>query len=316
MDRLKRFRVTFVIGIIVLLVGGAVVLFGQPRAEPSFAPIPKPASSMLSDAPVSAPPEPASSMLSDEPVSAQRDTALFAGGVSSGEAAIGSEAAVQRLIIKNASIALEVNDVLAAEQVLRQKAEALGGFVASVETYGSGEDLRATIVLRVPVNHFEAVLREAEGLTSNVLRRSVSGSDVTEEYVDLEARLRNLEATNARLLDLLSRAQNVNDALTVNQALTGTQEQIERIKGRMQYLKQSAAMSTITVELLPVPPPTPIIEEDAWQPLEVARIALRNLIQLGQTLANVVIVFLVWTPVWLPLVLLATWARRRLWQRT
>lgn len=303
MDRLKRFRVAFVIGIIVLLVGGAVVLFGQSGEmmleEPAFVAIPTPAP-----------------MLSGAPVSAQRDTASFAGGVSSGEAAIGSEAAVQRLIIKNASIALEVADVLAAEQVLRQKVEALGGFVASVETHGSGEDLRATIVLRVPVEHFEAVLRDAEGLASNVLRRSVSGSDVTEEYVDLEARLRNLEATNARLLDLLSRAQNVNDALMVNQALTEIQEQIERIKGRMQYLEQSAAMSTITVELLPVPPPTPIIEEDAWQPLEVARIALRNLIQLGQTLANAVIVFLVWTPVWLPLVLLATWARRRLWQRT
>ncbi|WP_322814553.1 DUF4349 domain-containing protein [Chloroflexus sp.] len=303
MDRLKRFRVTFVIGIIVLLVGGAVVLFGQPGEmmleEPAFVAIPTPAS-----------------MLSGAPVSAQRDTASFAGGVSSGEAAIGSEAAVQRLIVKNASIALEVTDVLAAEQVLRQKAEALGGFVASVETYGSGEDLRVTIVLRVPDEHFEAVLRDTEGLASKVLRRSVSGSDVTEEYVDLEARLRNLEATNARLLDLLSRTQNVNDALMVNQALTEIQEQIEWIKGRMQYLEQSAAMSTITVELLPVPSPTPIIEEDTWQPLEVARIALRNLIQLGQTLANAVIVFLVWTPVWLPLVLLAIWARRRLWQRT
>ncbi|WP_322822369.1 DUF4349 domain-containing protein [Chloroflexus sp.] len=303
MDRLKRFRVAFIIGLIVLLIGGAVVLFGQPGEmmleEPAYMPIPTH--------------EP---MLSGAPVLAQRGTAAFAGGVSSGEAATGSEAIAQRLIIKNASMALEVADVLAAEQALRQKAEALGGFVASVETYGSGKELRATVVLRVPAEHFEAVLRDAEGLASNVLRRSVSGSDVTEEYVDLEARLRNLEATNARLLNLLSRAQNVNEALMVNQSLTEIQEQIERIKGRMQYLEQSAAMSTITVELLPVPPPTPIIEEDAWQPLEVARIALRNLILLGQALANAVIVFLVWTPVWLPLVLIAAWARRQLSQRT
>lgn len=303
MDRLKRFRVAFAIGSIVLLIGGAVVLFGQPGEmmleKPSFV-------AMSTPAP----------MLSGAPVLTQRDTASFAGGASSGEAATGSEVIAQRLIIKNASIALEVTDVLAAEQALRQKAEALGGFVASVETYGSGKELRATVVLRVPAEHFEAVLRDAEGLASKVLRRSVSGSDVTEEYVDLEARLRNLEATNARLLDLLARAQDVNEALMVNQSLTEIQEQIERIKGRMQYLEQSAAMSTITVELSPVPPPTPIVEEDAWQPLEVARIALRNLIQLGQTLANAVIVFLVWTPVWLPLVLIVIWVRRRRWQRT
>jgi len=119
-----------------------------------------------------------------------------------------------------------------------------------------------------------------------------------------------------RLLDLLARAQTVEEALKVNQALTDIQGQIEWTKGRMQYLEQSAAMSTITVELVPVPPPTPIVDEDGWQPLEVARIALRRLIELGQNLANVVIVLLVWTPVWLPVVLLGFWAWRRVGRRS
>ena len=79
----------------------------------------------------------------------------------------------------------------------------------------------------------------------------------------------------------------------------------------MKYLRQNAALSTITVALQPVPV-TPIIEDDAWQPLRVARIALRDLLEFGTGLLNIGIVLLVWTPVWLPLLLIGRWVLRRL----
>lgn len=217
----------------------------------------------------------------------------------------------ERLVIKNASLSLEVASVTEAETSIRQKAEQLGGFVVSVQTYGSGDSMRSTIVFRVPAARFEEALSGVEGLARKVLSRSVGGDDVTEEYVDLESRLRNLEATRDRLLDLLARAEKVEDALQVNQALTDVQGQIEQIKGRMQYLKQSAAMSTITVDLAPVPPPPAIIEEDAWQPLRVARLALRDLVEFGQGLVDLAIILLVWTPVWLPFVLFIRWIWRK-----
>jgi hypothetical protein len=219
--------------------------------------------------------------------------------------------ASDRLVIKNASVTLEVVNVAEAETAIRQKAEQLGGFVVSVQTYGSGDSMQSTIVFRVPAARFEEALSGVEGLAKKVLSRSVSGDDVTEEYVDLESRLRNLEATRARLLDLLARAEKVEDALQVNQALTDVQGQIEQIKGRMQYLKQSAAMSTITAELRPVPPPPAIIEEDAWQPVRVAREALRGLLEFGQGLVNLAIVLAIWTPVWLPIVLFLRWTWRK-----
>ena len=124
--------------------------------------------------------------------------------------------------------------------------------------------------------------------------------------------MRNLEATRDRLLTFLDKATKVEDALAVNNSLNDIQGQIEQAKGRMQYLKQSSALSTITVGLEPVPPVTPIVEEGGWQPVTVARSALRSLIELGQGLANVGIVVLVWTPVWLPLLLLGLWFRRRM----
>lgn len=217
----------------------------------------------------------------------------------------------QRLVIKNATVTIQVDSVASAEASLRQRAEQLGGYVVSVQTYGSDAEMTATVTFRVPANRFEEALSGVEGLARKVLSRSVTGDDVTEEFVDLESRLRNLEATRDRLLELLDRASRVEDALQVNQALTDVQGQIEQIQGRMKYLRDSAAFSTITADIRPVPPPPTIIEADGWQPLRVAQEALAGLVDFGQALANLGIVLLVWTPVWLPLVLLVRWAWRR-----
>jgi hypothetical protein len=133
---------------------------------------------------------------------------------------------------------------------------------------------------------------------------------VTEEYVDLDAQLRNLEATRNRLLGFLEKAVKVEDALEVNRALTDIQGQIERIQGRMKYLKQSAALSTVTVTFYPESK-TPVVEEGAWRPAEVARRALRALLGFFKFLANLAIVLAIFAPVWLPLYLLLRWWRKR-----
>jgi hypothetical protein len=145
-----------------------------------------------------------------------------------------------------------------------------------------------------------------------VLSRGVSGDDVTEEFVDLSSRLRNLEATRDRLLELLARADQVEDALQVNQALSDVQGQIEQIQGRMKYLRESAAFSTISAELRPLPATPSIIDEDSWQPLLVAREALSGLVSFGQALASLAIVLLVWSPVWLALLLAGRWGLRQM----
>lgn len=213
----------------------------------------------------------------------------------------------QRLVIKNAYVSLQVESVSDAEASIRARADQLGGYVVSVQTSGSDQYQASTIVFRVPADRFEEALTGVEGLAHKVLSRTVSGDDVTEEFVDLESRLRNLEATRDRLLDLLNKATRVEDALQVNQALTDVQGQIEQITGRMKYLRQSAAFSSISAELQPVPPPPTIIEEDQWQPMRVAAESLRGLVEFGQGLLNLAIVLLVWIPVWLPLLLLARW---------
>jgi hypothetical protein len=219
--------------------------------------------------------------------------------------------AIERMIIKSADLSLQVENVREAEAAVSAQVAALGGYVVRVEMSGTDERMTAHMTFRVPAERFDETLTGVQGLAKKVLSRTVSGDDVTEEFVDLRARLGNLEATRDRLRNLLEQAVEVEDALEVNRALTEVQGQIELLQGRMEYLQQSAALSTITVYLSPVPV-TPIVTQGSWQPLAVARDALRSLVELGQGVVNLAIVLLVWTPVWLPLLLLGWWGWRRL----
>jgi len=218
---------------------------------------------------------------------------------------------IERMVIKNGTLYILVDDINQAEQQITLLAQQKGGYIVSTSNYGGGETRRSTIVFRVPAAQFEATLSDVEGIAKEVEERSVSGEDVTEEFVDLGSRLKNLEATRDRLLDLLEQANRVEDALNINQAITDVQEDIEVIQGRMKYLQQSAAQSTITVNISRVVI-TPILPEDAWQPLEVARGALNGLIGFGQGLINLAIVLAIWTPLWLPIFLLIRWFYRKL----
>ena len=217
-----------------------------------------------------------------------------------------------RLVVKTANLSLQVENVTNAEAAVRAKVQALGGYVVQVQTSGSDENLNSAITFRVPVSRFDDALAGVEGLAKKVISRTVGGDDVTEEYVDLDSRLRNLEATRARLLTFLDKATRVEDALAVNQSLTDVQGQIEQIQGRKKYLEQSAAFSTITVSLMPVPQLPQLVSEESWQPVRVARDALRSLIQFGQGIAEIIIVLLVWSPVWGLLLFAGLWAWRRL----
>lgn len=217
---------------------------------------------------------------------------------------------MQRMIIKNADLALEVEDVAATEQQIRNLANENKGYVVETATYGTDNNRTANLTIRVSAEAFEGTLAQLHDMANKVLSQSVSGEDVTAEYVDLESQKRNLEATRDRLLALLEDAKKVSDALEVNQALKKVQGELEGIQGRMKYLRQSAAMSTITVSLR-TPSIEPIIEEEGWSPVAVARRSLRGLISFGQGLANVIIALLIWVPVWAPLIVLGWWLRRK-----
>lgn len=169
------------------------------------------------------------------------------------EAAVGSGAValpgVGPSVIKTAELGLEVErgGFKQALQRATSVASAEGGFVLSSSVEGR-EARRGSIVLRVPSDRFEAALASLRDL-GTVQRERVSGEDVGQEFIDLEARLRNLTAQEAVLLRLMDEARNVSDTIRVQRELTKIQLEVERIRGRLRYLEDQTSFGTISLSM-------------------------------------------------------------------
>lgn len=163
-----------------------------------------------------------------------------------------------RKVIKNGEMNLLVADTDRAIDQITNIAVDSGGYIISSQSILRGDLKFATLTLGVPVDQFEVVQRQLRAIALKVLGETASGRDVTDEYVDLESRLTNLEATAARVREFLKQAQTVEEALKVNAQLTEIEGQINQVKGRMNYLQGRAAFSTLLVNLEPEQPsPTP-----------------------------------------------------------
>ena len=230
--------------LVVLLVLGTVACAEAERVEPTPAPSPVPAPEssgkgnydgvvVESPPPVINIPEPAPAPAPSTPMEDESSQDW------SGE----------RLIIRSAYMTLVVVDVASAIEQITNLAATYDGFVVSSNVWQDRDRMVGSISIRVDSNRFNESLQTLRALAVEVRSESTSGEDVTEEYVDLAAKLRNLEAAEAQLLKLMEKAGEVKDILEVQRELVDTREDIERTKGRMQYLEESAAMSLIQIQL-------------------------------------------------------------------
>jgi len=156
-----------------------------------------------------------------------------------------------RKIVQTASLRLQVKEVGASFEEAGRIATAAGGFVASSSFAYQGEQQIASMTIRVPATRYQEVLGQLRALGVKVDAESSNASDVTEEYSDLSARLRNLEAAEAQLLALLSRAATIGEVLQVQDRLNGVRGEIEQVKGRMALLDKLSDLATITAHLRP-----------------------------------------------------------------
>jgi len=194
-----------------------------------------------------------------------------------------------RLIIKNGEISLLVEEVDTALDLTTQVATDNGGYVISNQAYSDDGYDYATITIAVRSDNFETALRRLRSISIEVMNESSTGEDVTAEYTDLESRLDNLEATRDRIRTFLDEAENVNEALAVNEELAQIEEEIEIVQGRINYLRGRATFSTITVNLeeqilaTPTPTPTP---EGPWSLAPIVDEAVETQVTLGRGLAE------------------------------
>jgi hypothetical protein len=226
--------------------------------------------------------------------------------------------AYQRMVIKNAEITLLVKDSDVAIDGVTQMVGDVRGYIISSQVWyadHNGENFKyATITIGIPADQFEVVLRRLRGLSIRVLNEAASGQDVTDQYVDLQSQLTNLEATRDRIKSFLDQATNVDEALRINQQLSEIEAQIEQVKGKMNYLSDRSAFSTVTItiepDLPPVPPtvtptPAPTATPVPWDPGKTIEKSSKTLTTAYRGIADFLIwFFIVLVPILLPFVLL------------
>jgi len=217
------------------------------------------------------------------------------------------------MIIKNGDIKLLVEDPDVAIDRTTQAVGDVGGYIISsriwYQPWYDGENYKyATITLGVPADQFERSLSRLRGLAVRVLDETASGEDVTDQFVDLQSQVTNLEATRDRIKSFLEQATNVDEALRINQELSNVEAQIEEIQGRMNYLQDRAAYSTITVNFEPVLPeltPTPTPTPNSWDPGKTFKNAKETVTRTYQGIGDLLIwFFVVLVPILLPPALL------------
>jgi hypothetical protein len=232
-----------------------------------------------------------------------------------------------RLVIQNADLAIVVKDTKAKMDQMSQLAKNMGGFVVSANLYQTtapnGTQVpEGSIVIRVPADRLEEALTLIKADAVDVQNETRTGQDVTQEYVDLKSRLKNLEAAEAQLTKIMEEAKKTEDVLNVFNQLVYYREQIELVKGQMQYYEQSATYSAISARLIAEETIKPL-QVGGWKPQGVVRDAVQSLINFMQDFVNfviwsvlyylpvlLVIALIIGLPIWLAYIIIRAIARR------
>ena len=162
-------------------------------------------------------------------------------------------APTDRKIIRNADLSLETDAPEETQRQITAIAESNGGFV--VESQQTSSDVRATkrdivsMSIRIPSEKFAGTLDQIRGTSERVIFETIKGDDVTEEFIDVEARLKAKKALEQQFVDIMKRASNVEDALNVQRELAEVRSEIEKIEGRKRFLENQASLSTIKIKL-------------------------------------------------------------------
>ncbi|HOR78014.1 MAG TPA: DUF4349 domain-containing protein [Anaerolineaceae bacterium] len=239
----------------------------------------------------------------------------------SGTTLVSSEAqgeTTERLVVKRAEMRVSVADPAEAMRTVVQWAESMQGYVVNSNQWNSTNNgqtyICASVMVRVPAERLDEMMQKVRDLAADpktgVLSETVTGEDVTAEYVDSQARLRNLKAAEAQLVELLDQAPDLEYTLDIFRELTEIRSQIEVLEGRIKYLEESAALSALSVEFVAEASLQPL-QIGPWKPAGVAKEAIQTLVKVAQDVGTALIKFvIIWVPFLLPIGLIVYFVRK------
>jgi hypothetical protein len=222
-------------------------------------------------------------------------------------------AAPDRYLIRNAILVIEVKDARDSYNKLFSAVKDSNGYLSNLqETVDALGTRTITMQVRVPAKLFDSSMQSLSSL-GKVMEKHVTAEDVTEEYVDTESTLRNLNRTEARLLEHLSRTGRLSDTLLVEKELTRVRQEIEQREGRLRFLSHRVQYSTLDVTLREEAKAQPIVPPASYSSGKEASEASRSLVEFLRGVWTMAIWIGVWAVVWVPLALILGLAVRKAW---
>lgn len=221
-----------------------------------------------------------------------------------------------RLVIKESNLSLLVKDVVETRNKILDYTKTSGGYMVSSKVSNPQDAPTATVVIRVPSDKLDSALDYFHSLSVKVVSENLSGRDVTDQYVDIDARLKTLETSKERFELILAQAVEIKDITNLTREVLNIQSQIDSFKGQQESLKQNAQLAKLTIYLSTDELALPYAPSETFRANVIFKLAVRSLIGFARTLATYAIWIGVYSVVWVPalgiFLAIKRWRKRRL----
>ncbi len=216
-----------------------------------------------------------------------------------------------RIIIQDTGLSLQVKEVSKTIGEIEEITKNLGGFLINSNLSRPEGAASGNISVRIPEEKRKEAMNAFKNIAVKVVSESVSGRDVTDQYVDLEARLEVLYKTKIKYEEILQSADKVADLMSVQQQLTSLQSQIDNLKGQQKYFEQSAKLSKITIYLSTDELALPYAPTNEWRPAVIFKEAVRSLLGTIRSIGSLIIWVAVYVPILIPILLIIRYIKKK-----
>ena len=206
-----------------------------------------------------------------------------------------------RKISKNAQLEIKVKSLDDSMNFITNKTNSYKGYIVSSSSYTPNTDYEtktANISLRVPSDSLDQFLKEIKTYAKETIHESIFTQDITEEYIDVKAKITSMESSEQRLTKLLDKTESVKEIVEVEKELSRLRGEIDSLKGRFKFIENSVVTSLVHIYMEEIPNPISI-NDPSWNTRDIALDAIKALSSFGQFIVSVIVFIFVFTPVWI-----------------
>lgn len=218
---------------------------------------------------------------------------------------------VNRMVIQNSYMSLLVKDVIDIRKKIIEYSTSVGGYMVNAETSNPQDAPSATVTVRVPSAELDRSLETFRSWGIKVVSENIQGTDVTDQYVDIDARIATLEKTKATMEALLSRAEQIADLTNITREVINIQSQIDALTGSQKSLAENAKLAKVTLFLSTDEIALPYAPSETFRPDVIFKLAVRSFITHLRQVGTLVIWVAVYAVIWVPVLAIAYFINKR-----